>query len=408
MGSHISNSIICRSYFHSNIAPNNPIIGDQFHQWNFQIGNSVEVSAFDRTSVGKGVGVAVTVGVGVGVAVGVDVGSSVGVGVGVAVGLIVTIGVIGTGVGVAIGATFVLPPHITMEEYEQDEPVQPSLQITCPFPCAPAEQLTPPWPEQQPLVASTVEARKNEAKNVNAGRRKSFFIVLLDLAHYITPCNSSCYNFPMAGKIQRYYEAKTKKSITFVYFDVGGVMLDFSYLFTKLANLLNASADDVYDFWIPHDDSLNLGTLSPVEFWRQIKTHFSYRGQDIDFVDFCVTSVRPIKEIHSFVRKISKTRKIGLITNAMFGSIAKNRELGYIPRANFSAIIESNTLGIIKPDPKIFTIAQRRAGVEAGEILFIDDTEKNVLQANKSGFHAYHFDTNNPSGSVEELTKLLR
>lgn len=141
------------TYFHPNIAPSNPISGEKFHQWNFQTGSSVDVSFTVGAAVGVLVGIAVGasvmvgvgVGVGVGVAVDVAVGVRVGVGVevGIAVVLIVTIGATYTGVGVAIGATFVLPPHIIIEAYEQDEPVQPSLQITRPFPCAPATQLTP-------------------------------------------------------------------------------------------------------------------------------------------------------------------------------------------------------------------------------------------------------------------------
>ena len=210
----------------------------------------------------------------------------------------------------------------------------------------------------------------------------------------------------MAAKIHRYHEAKTRKPIKFVYFDVGGVMFNFSDMFTSLADVLNVPKKDVYDFWEPRDDALNLGTLTPGEFWRQIKTHFRYRGQDIDLVDLWLTSFRPIKETHAFVRKVSRTRKIGLLTNAMPGSVAKTRALGHIPRVRFTAIIESSVLGITKPNPKIYSIAQKRAGVAAGEILFIDDNKINLRQAHTSGFHTYHFDTDNPAASVEELEKL--
>jgi HAD superfamily hydrolase (TIGR01509 family) len=211
----------------------------------------------------------------------------------------------------------------------------------------------------------------------------------------------------MAGKIQRYHRAKTRKPIKFIYFDIGGVLLNFSGMFTSLADVLNASAEEVHDFWEPRDNALNLGTLTPEEFWRQIKTHFHYRGRDIDLVDLWLTNFRPIKETHAFARKISRTRKIGLLSNAMPGSIAKARALGHIPRAKFAAIIESSVVGVTKPDPKIFTIAKIRAGMAPGEILFIDDNEINVLRAYESGFHSYHFNTNNPAASVKELEQLV-
>jgi epoxide hydrolase-like predicted phosphatase len=211
----------------------------------------------------------------------------------------------------------------------------------------------------------------------------------------------------MAGKIQRYHEAKTKKPVKFIYFDIGGVLLDISGSFISLANVLNASVDDVRDFWAPRDDALNLGTMTAGEFWQKLKTHFHYKGRDIDFVDLWITSFRSIKETHAFVLKISRTHKIGLLTNAMAGTVAKTRALGHIPRVKFAAVIESSVLGITKPDPKIFTVARKRAGVEAGEILFIDDNEINVLRAHESGFHTYHFDTNNPASSVKELERFV-
>ncbi len=210
----------------------------------------------------------------------------------------------------------------------------------------------------------------------------------------------------MAAKTQRYREAKTQKPIKFIYFDVGGVLLDFSGSLTNLANVLNVSREDIRDFWEPLDDELNRGALTADEFWRQLTTHFHYRGRNIDFMDLWITSFRSIKETHTFVQKISRTRKIGLLTNAMAGSVAKTRALGHIPHAKFSTIIESGVLGITKPDPQIFAIAQLRSGVEAGEILLIDDMALNLRQAHKSGFHTYHFDTDNPTASVGELEKL--
>jgi putative hydrolase of the HAD superfamily len=221
------------------------------------------------------------------------------------------------------------------------------------------------------------------------------------------PRNISCYNFRMAGKIRRYHEARTRKPVKFIYFDIGGVLLDFSGSFVNLAKVLNAPLEDVRKFWNTYEDALGRGTLSPNECWQRFKMHFRYRGQDIDFSDLWVTGLRPIKESHAFVKKISRTHKIGLLSNAMTGTVAKTRALCHIPRATFSAIIESSKIGFIKPEPEIYSIARERAGVHPGEILFIDDSEINLPPAHESGFHTYHFDTNNPEASIAELERLL-
>ena len=211
----------------------------------------------------------------------------------------------------------------------------------------------------------------------------------------------------MGKKLTRYHKAKSGRGVTFVYFDIGGVLLNFWGSIESLANVLNAPMQDVYDFWEPLDDALNRGTLTAGEFWQQLKAHFRYQGQDIDVVHLWVTGFHAIKESHAFVRKLSRTRKIGILSNAMPGAVTKARKLGHIPRARFAAVIESHAYGITKPDPEIFALAQKQAGVAAGEILFIDDREINLKQAHKSGFHTYLFDPENPAASVAELEKLL-
>lgn len=211
----------------------------------------------------------------------------------------------------------------------------------------------------------------------------------------------------MAGKIRRYRAAKIKKPITFVYFDIGGVLLNYSRSIVNLAKALNAPMEEVQYFWEKHDDALNRGVLTGSEFWRQIKTHFSYRGRDIDFVNLWISSFRRITESHTFARKISRTHKVGILSNIMPEIIHKATVLGHIPRVKFIVVIESHVLGIAKPNPEIFAIAQKHAGVAAGKILFIDDKEINVRQAHLSGFHTYHFDTDHPAASVAELEKLL-
>lgn len=110
------------------------------------------------STAGDGLGVGVGLGVGCSDGEGVGLGDGLGEGVGVGLGVgITTLGLgVGTNTGFGVGTTGAtmtgslftssaaeLPPHMTMPAYEQLEPRQPSLQITFPFACAPAAQLTP-------------------------------------------------------------------------------------------------------------------------------------------------------------------------------------------------------------------------------------------------------------------------
>ena len=46
---------------------------------------------------------------------------------------------------------------------------------------------------------------------------------------------------------------------------------------------------------------------------------------------------------------------------------------------------------LLKPDPAIYHRLLDRNGLVAGECLFIDDSEKNVLAARAVGMAAHHF-----------------
>lgn len=111
--------------------------------------------------------------------------------------------------------------------------------------------------------------------------------------------------------------AKTVKPVTFVYFDVGNVLLTYTESVISLASALNAPVDEVHAFWEPLDDALNRGALTAADFWQQIKAHFGYQGPDIDVLDLWNTHFSPIKESHAFARKLSRTHNVGLLTNAM-------------------------------------------------------------------------------------------
>ncbi len=55
-------------------------------------------------------------------------------------------------------------------------------------------------------------------------------------------------------------------------------------------------------------------------------------------------------------------------------------------------IVVSGREGMIKPDPRIYAIACSRAGLEPGEMLFVDDLPANIAAAAALGFHTHLFD----------------
>jgi len=67
----------------------------------------------------------------------------------------------------------------------------------------------------------------------------------------------------------------------------------------------------------------------------------------------------------------------------------------------FKDIVVSGDVKMIKPNPEIYTYALNRFEINAGETIFIDDNENNVVTANKLGINGIHFK------NVEQLKKEL-
>jgi 2-haloacid dehalogenase len=59
--------------------------------------------------------------------------------------------------------------------------------------------------------------------------------------------------------------------------------------------------------------------------------------------------------------------------------------------ARFSDIVVSGEEGIVKPDPAIYALACRRAGVEPAEAIFIDDSPPNAAAATDAGLTGLTF-----------------
>ena len=54
-------------------------------------------------------------------------------------------------------------------------------------------------------------------------------------------------------------------------------------------------------------------------------------------------------------------------------------------------IVVSARVGLMKPDPRIFALSAERAGMAPGELLFIDDSVRNIEAAAAAGFDVHHF-----------------
>ncbi len=95
-------------------------------------------------------------------------------------------------------------------------------------------------------------------------------------------------------------------------------------------------------------------------------------------------------ETLSLLRELSPG-PLALLTNATSRLARDLKSLKVL--SYFDLILNSSELGVAKPASEIFQIACERLSLSASQVLFLDDSEKNVAAARSVGLVAMHFST---------------
>lgn len=200
-------------------------------------------------------------------------------------------------------------------------------------------------------------------------------------------------------KIERGVFVNTK----LVLFDVGGVLFRFMGGVQALSEITSLPYEKCYAIWQELDDSICRGKTQPQELWNRIKKDSSYTGSDIDFVPFWVNHFQPNVQVHKLMRDISKNHAVGLLTNIYPGVYQKAIETGAIPNLPYIFVLQSCETGFIKPEMKIYELAEQMSGQKPSDILLIDDSPKFITSAQERGWRTYMFNTNIPDSPTASL-----
>jgi len=94
--------------------------------------------------------------------------------------------------------------------------------------------------------------------------------------------------------------------------------------------------------------------------------------------------------------------RAGIVSNSTSGAREAERHHGF--EAIVDDLVYSHEVGLRKPDPAIFALAASRLGVEAGEVVFLDDTARCVEGARAVGWHAVlHEETERSIAAIEAV-----
>ncbi|MBI4065427.1 HAD-IA family hydrolase [Candidatus Gottesmanbacteria bacterium] len=197
------------------------------------------------------------------------------------------------------------------------------------------------------------------------------------------------------------------KSIKFIYFDVGSVLLDNDIAMQKLAVHVNHQYEEIRNFFDSHCEKANRGEITTKQYMNLFHAVFDYFHPTGDLADIWTDFQEPIAPMHKLVGEVHKEYRVGIFSNAELGIMDLEMRKGLVPSIDWNAIIVSADHKIIKPEKKIYEIAQKASGVSHKEILFVDDREENVRVAQMFGWKGVVFDPLRPKKSIKEIKKIL-
>lgn len=199
---------------------------------------------------------------------------------------------------------------------------------------------------------------------------------------------------------------RSKTGVRFVYFDINGCLVRFYHkAFTKIASETGLGAESIETAFWHFNDIACRGEIS----LDQFDTKFSEKLNipKIDWKKYYLEAVEPIPEMQELIVSVAKDYRVGLLSNIMSGLIDALKGRGFIPDITYDAIIDSSQVGAVKPEAKIYEIAEAKSGVAASEILLVDDSRSNLMAAEKMGWHVLWFDDYEPQDSIPKIKQAL-
>ena len=199
---------------------------------------------------------------------------------------------------------------------------------------------------------------------------------------------------------------RSKTGVRFVYFDINGCLLRFFHKgFTKLASHTGVGPEAIEAAFWHYNDVVCRGELTMDEFNKRFSEKINV--PKIDWMEYYLEAVEPISEMQELVMWASNNYYVGLLSNIMPGFIDELKKRQLIPNISYNAIVDSSQVGAVKPEAKIYEVAQAKTGVSPNEILLVDDSRANLMAAEKMGWHVLWFDDYEPHESVPRIKDAL-
>lgn len=173
-------------------------------------------------------------------------------------------------------------------------------------------------------------------------------------------------------------------------FDYGGVIeLKDGDLIQEIADSLKITKEDWQRIYFTFNHLNNTGKNSWEEVATLVAKKFNASDIQISFIQDLIKKYDKKRILNSELIEIikdlkKKNYKISILSNYSITLRQKLIRLEIIDL--FDEVIISSEVGFQKPQPEIFEILFSKLGVNSDEVIFIDDTQQSLLNANDIGY----------------------
>lgn len=193
-----------------------------------------------------------------------------------------------------------------------------------------------------------------------------------------------------------------------IYFDFGGVLVDYRNAFKKVCRDFNLDFEDFWDFYRRFDDDLAWGKITTDQFWEKcIEKYGLKNANNYDLIKNWVSDYKIIQPINELIYSLSKTIEIGIISNICPGPWEASLKYGLVPKIKYKKVFLSYKEKMVKPYLSIYEKVLKKSKIKANEILFVDDKKENLVMPQKLGWKTFLFDQEKADDGAKEIRAIL-
>lgn len=193
--------------------------------------------------------------------------------------------------------------------------------------------------------------------------------------------------------------------VTLYIFDMGGVVARNTDVFPDMVSYLDITREEFLTLAGENLEKLLNGKVSTDEFWARFSRMYGREVEEELFGKFFHSSID--QEVMDLIKQLKGRSRVVCGTNTLGPHYDYHVSRGHYDI--FDAVFASHKIGLSKPNPEFYGYILRSEGVIPQNAFFVDDTEVNVLSAERMGINAALFtDSKSLSLQIENQLRSSR